>query len=586
MAYRPDRRICGLVLVALALGGAVAAAPRVDGLAAAAEALARGDGIAAEVAARKGLEAGAPPNEVAALIGEAELLQGDLGDARRWLGPADFSPATRERGFHALARLEMQEGDLAAAAEAFDKALQTGGGNARLWVDIGRLRYLAGQHHSVRDASARALALDPEDPRALEFQAQLVRDAQGVRAALPLLERALALAPDDLGLLGEYAATLGEAGRHRDMLRVARRMVEIDPRHPRAYYLQAVLAARAGLDDLARRLLSRTRGAYETVPAGLMLAGILELRAGNAALAVGRFDELARRQPENATARLLLGRALLANGEANEVVARLGPAADRADASRYLLALVGRAHEQLGRRQEAARYLDRAAAARVAPIAVLATDGGTSAAAAAVSEIRGLLAQGRNAEALNRAGALRTQFPGSIDVDVLSGDVFLLAGDPQAALAAYERAAEVRRDFALVERMVAAQREVGRHDAALQTLADYAARNPRSAAASAMLGRMLAENGDRERALPMLAYARDLRPGDPALLADLAELELAGGDAASAAETAREAYRLHRANGAVAATLARVLAASEGGGRAARSLTAKARISSTALARR
>src|SRR5690606_29012695 len=229
MAFRPDLRIHGFLLAALALGGAAAAAPRVDSLAAAAEALARGDGIAAEVAARKGLEAGAPSSEVAALIGEAELLQGDLGDARRWLGPADFSPATRERGFHALARLEMQEGDLAAAAEAFDKALQTGGGNARLWVDIGRLRYLAGQHHSVRDASARALTLDPEDPRALEFQAQLVRDAQGVRAALPLLERAIELAPDDLGLLGEYAATLGEAGRHRDMLRVARRMVEIDP---------------------------------------------------------------------------------------------------------------------------------------------------------------------------------------------------------------------------------------------------------------------------------------------------------------------------------------------------------------------
>ncbi len=586
MAYRPDRRICGLGLVALAFGGAVAAAPSSDSLATAAEALARGDGIAAEVAAREALEAGAKPTEVAALIGEAELIQGDLVDARRWLAVADFSASTRERGFHALARLEMQEGNLAAAGEAFDRALRAGDGNARLWVDIGRLRYLAGQHHSVLDASTRALSLDPDDPRALEFRAQLVRDAQGASAALPLLEHALEAVPDDLGLLGEYAATLGEVGRHRDMLRIARRMVEIDPRHPRPYYLQAVLAARAGLDDLARRLMARTQGEYDTAPAGLMLTGILELRAGNAALAVGRFDELGRRQPDNAMARLLLGRALLANGEANEVVARLGPAADRADASEYLLALVGRAHEQLGRRQEAARYLDRAAAARVAPIAVLATDGGTSAAAAAVSEIRGLLAQGRNAEALNRAGALRTQFPGSIDVDVLSGDVFLLAGDPQAAIAAYERAAEVRRDFALVERMVAAQRALRREDAALQTLAGYAARNPRSAAASAMLGRMLAENGDRERALPMLAYARDLRPGDAALLADLAELELAGGDAASAAETAREAYRLHRANGAVAATLARVLAASEGGGRAARSLTAKARTSSTALARR
>jgi predicted Zn-dependent protease len=291
------------------------------------------------------------------------------------------------------------------------------------------------------------------------------------------------------------------------MLRIARRMVEIDPRHSRAYFLQAVLAARAGRNDLARRLLARTSGAYDDHPAGLLLGGVLELRTGNAALAVERFDDLARRQPENALAPLLLGRALLAHGEANEVVARLGAAADRPDASPYLLALVGRAHEQLGRRQDAARYLDRAAVAAPAGVGALA---GSEQALADVAAIRAALAQGQTAEAVALARDLRARFPDSIDVEILGGDVAMLAGDPADALAAYRRAAAVRRDFALVERMAAAHEKLGREDAAVREVSGYLAGNPRSEAAARLLGTMLERRGDARKAGMLLAYAREL----------------------------------------------------------------------------
>src|SRR6187549_1343204 len=290
--------------------------------------------------------------------GEAQLLQDDTSAARRWLGEGRFDAASAQRGFHALALLEVVDGNIAAAGHAFDMAFAQGPENARLWVDIGRFRYGNGQHYLAVAAADRALAVDPADARALEFRGQLLRDAQGVRAAQAWFSKAVDRAPGDLGLLGEYAATLGEAGEYREMLRVARRMVELDPRQPRAYFLQAVLAARAGKDDLARRLLWRTDGAYDEEPAGQLLAGILELRTGNPALAVDQFDALVRKQPDNVRATLLLGRALLAAGDANEVVARFGPAAARADASPYLLTLVGRAYEQLDRRAEAAAYLD------------------------------------------------------------------------------------------------------------------------------------------------------------------------------------------------------------------------------------
>ena len=497
------------------------------------------------------------------MICRADLRFGIFAIALALGAAASAAPAG---GFHARARLAMAEGDLAAATRAFDRALASGEGTAPVWVDIGRLRYRSGQHHLALEAAAKAIELDPNEPRALEFKAQLTRDAAGVVAALPWFERAVERDPDNVDLLGEYAATLGEAGRNRDMLRVARRMVELDPRHPRAYYLQAVLAARAGLDDLARRLLARTKGAYDDVPAAMMLTGILELRTGNAALAVDRFDALTQRQPENPAVALLLGRALLAHGEANEVVARFASAAGRAHAPPYLLTLVGRAYEQLGQRGDAARYLDRAARDWPTAIGVLPlADTGSEA-----TQLRRLLVQRRSGEARTVAARLAGRYPGSVDFEVLGGDVALLTGNPARALANYRRAATVRRDFALVERMVAAQRLLGREDAAMALVAEYLTQHPRSGAASALLGRMRAERGDWPRASALLGHADALRPGDVRLLGDLAATELALGDVAAARATAGRAHRLQRANGRVAILLAQIARAGGGDGAARR----------------
>jgi tetratricopeptide (TPR) repeat protein len=585
MVFRPDLRLLLVAAATLALGPPLAAAPGTDYLADASAALVRGDAIAADVAVDRALDAGFPREQVAAYAGETELLLGNITAAREWLAPGRFASESAQRGFHALARLEWQEGNLAAAARAFDLALARPPASARLWVDIGRFRYAGGQHWLAVEAAERAVAIDPKDPRALEFRGQLLRDAQGVRAAAEWFERALEQAPDDLGLLGEYAASLAESGRNREMLKVARRMVTIDPRHPRAYFLQAVLAARAGEDNLARRLLWRTEGAYDAVPAGQLLKGILELRTGNASLAVRQFDALARSQPDNPRATLLLGRALLAAGEAGEVVERFEGLAARSDASPYLLTLVGRALEQLGRREDAAAYLDRAAARGPVSLAVLPVGPAgdlalwrmrseSESAGSAVPRLRRLMAGGRADEALAFSTRLGSRYPGSTDVARLRGDVALLAGDPAKALEFYSQAASVRIDYALIERSVVALRQLGNSTAAAQLLAAELVRNPRDGRAAILLGRLQAEAGNREAAAALLDYAVRLGASDPLLLADLATAELAE-KADSAREAALRAHGLQRGNGRVAAVRARTLEASEP--QAAEILLAKSR---------
>lgn len=566
MTCRPDTRWLPWVALALVAVTPLALSPLAaqEGASVAAsmkraeEAVARGDGIAAEMAARAAMEAGASRADVAAVMGEAELLQGDVADARDWLEPREFSPATAARGLHALGRLNMERGDMAAAALAFDAAIATGKAPPALWVDIAALRYRSGEQALALDAVTRALELAPKNAQALQMRAQLARDSGGPVAALPWFERAVGLAPDDVALMGEYAATLAEAGRHADMLTVARKMVEADPRHPQAYFLQAVLALRAGQHDIARRLMWRTDGEYDDLPVGLLLNGVIELETGNAALAVEHLDKLARMQPDNRRAQLLLGRALLANGEANELVARLAPLAAQKNADPYLLTLMGRAHEQMGDRAAAAPWLDRAAGPIPATVGAMAVDAGgelaiwrwrddQTRAEVAVPLLRQMIGRGDNGAARAQAAALLARFPNSSDVGRLAGDVQLLTGAPAEAVPLYERSGLIRTDFALVWRLAGAERAAGRGDRAWKRLADFVAQNPRSAPALRLLATYPEEQGRWAEAAPLLLRASRLTgDSDPRLLARLARAQAGAGDKAGARASQQAAHRLQR----------------------------------------
>ena len=588
MICRPDKVLLAALLAALAQPAAAGSAD--DPLADATAAIERGDGISAEVAARRALAEGRPHVAVDAYLGEAAMLEKDLDDARQWLGPGQFDAASAQRGFDALGRLELQQGDFAAAAKAFDRALAAGSPNARLWVDIGRMRYAGGEQHLAADAVNRALSIDPGEPRALRFQAELVRDSQGLVASLPLFERAMQRAPKDLDLLGDYGAALAEAGRYTDMLAIARTMVKIDRTDPRAYFLEAVLAARAGEDDLAQRLLWLTHGEYDDKPAGLLLEGVLDFRDGSIELAVNKFDELARRQPDNEAVARVLGRALLADGDASDVVARFAPLAARPEASPYMLTLVARAYERIDRRDLAAPLLDRAASASdtgVKPLPVSdddslaiyrAGDDDPTSAAVAMPMLRQMLGEGRTADAAAYADKLQARYPNSSDVAVLVGDAALLAGDPAAALRAYRSAEQVRWTAPLAKRIAAAEVRLGQEGAAEVELKGYFLQHPQAREITALLGRAAAAEGYWSDSAMLLKHATQLPGGadDPQAFTALADAQLHLGDAAGALASARQAYALQRSSPRATAMLAAALQANGAPGGAA-ILRAKAR---------
>ncbi|MGV3512016.1 MAG: tetratricopeptide repeat protein [Novosphingobium sp.] len=500
-------RIAAAALTALVLGGPVRGDVPADLLARARVAIAKRDGIAAEAPLRAALRQGAKADDVRAELGEALLLQGDRREARQVLYGGDFRPESAALGWQLRGRIELIEGRLAAAGAAFDQSWRIAPDNASLWVDIGRLRFSGGEQAQAIEAAERAVKLDPKNPRALELRGLLVREQFGLQAALPWFEAGLRSAPDDAGLLGEYAATLGDMGQYRAMLVVCRKLAKVDPGNVRALYLQAVLAARAGQTDLARKILLQTGTALRDMPAAMLLNGILEYRAGNANLAVGHFDRLLRVQPDNLQARMLMVRALELQGlhqQASEIAlvwARQGFAPP------YLLALAGDARAGLGERAESAVFRQRALAGgqrpaiaiganQPLPVLALAYGDAPNFAANAVPYIRGLIESGDADQAVAVADRLRLANPGAAEAWLLAGDARLMAGDRIGALDQYGRAASIRFNLPTLQRIDHAMRLVGQPAEANAMVARYLRQNPGNPQALKLLSAGRAAIGD------------------------------------------------------------------------------------------
>ncbi|MFN3455980.1 MAG: tetratricopeptide repeat protein [Novosphingobium sp.] len=504
-------RLAAAALAALALSGPVRGDVPADLLAKAQTALAKRDGIAAEAPLRAAMRQGASIDDVRVELGEALLLQGDRREARKVLYGGDFRAGSSAHGWQLRGRIELIEGRLAAAGQAFDQSFRLAPDNASLWVDIARLRFSGGEQAQAIEAAERAVKLDPKDPRALELRGLLVREQFGMQAALPWFEAGLRVAPDDVGLLGEYAATLGDMGQYRAMLVVCRKLAKLDPGNVRALYLQAVLAARAGQTNLARKILLQTGTALRDMPAAILLNGILEYRAGNANLAVGHFDRLLRMQPDNLQARMLMVRALERQGLHQQASEMAAGWVRQGFAPPYLLTLAADIEAGLGRKASAEAFRQRAqavgqrpglpiAAGQALPVLALAYGDAPNFAANAVPYIRGLIEGGNAGQAVAVADRLRLANPGAAEAWLLAGDARLMAGERVAALDQYGRAALIRFNLPTLQRIDHVLRLLGKPAEANAMVARYLRQNPGSPQALKLLSAGRAAIGDSDGA--------------------------------------------------------------------------------------
>jgi tetratricopeptide (TPR) repeat protein len=450
------------------------------------------------------------------------------------------------------------------------------------------MRLADGNQKGAIEAADKAIALDAANVRALEMRGRLARSQTGFRSALPYFERALKVNPSDIPVLAEYAATLGDVGRATDMLKPIRKLISINRNFGRAYYMQAVIAARAGEFGLAKRILERAGDFTNALPAAIMLFGICEYQLGNYNYAANTFQKLVDMQPLNMQARRLLARAMFRSGDSFGTLDMLRPLAERADADSYSLHLVARANEATGQRGKVAPLLTRAHTPAIRdtlvlpePLSFLTTQDearrNPNDARRVIPYIRNLVKTGDLGLAQSLANQLQARNPNVADAHILAADVAMLRGQRGVALAAYAKARVISFSEPLLLKIVDANRRNGNEAAARTAIAAFFAENPNNASALRLSAYVDLDMGKWQDAVPKLEQllAR-LGHGDVVLDANLARAYSAIGDNEKAIALADVAYRIDPANPMVTYTYGGVLFKSSKRSKAALELLKKA----------
>lgn len=512
------------------------------------------DGIGAQAELDRAVDLGHPVAAIRHLYGHALQLQGNWRDAREQLLAGDIPFENQAYAARILGRAAMFSGDDELASRAFDRAIQLEPDNADLWVDVSRFRLRSGNQAGAIEAVDEAVRLDPGNISALRTRGEMLRFQFGLKAALPWFERALQIDPNDIPVLTEYAATLGDMGRMKEMLIVARRILSLDGKNSRAFFMQAVLAARAGKYDLARTLMQKTEGRLDDVPAVILVQGVIEHAEGNYNTAIERFRRLNSMQPHNRKAQNLLARSLYLAGDARDAANVLRPQVGRDGAEPYALWQAGRALEAAGERAAATQWLNRAASHRVGRDVALKTETPLALLRAEVSRnpgnarviipyIRALSDSGDLSGAYAQARKLQSANPGVSDAHLLVADVAIARSDYRSAMDALEKAKRIRFSEPVMLRMVEALRAQGELQRSGEILAEYLHHNPASIAALRWMAyaHLETENWDVARRILENLRAR-IGPNDALIMAGLAQAYTGLGRTEEAIRAGRIAY--------------------------------------------
>lgn len=514
-----------------------------------------GNGMGAEAAVKAALAQGGRAEYLRPLLARAYALQGDGARALQTLDAGPIAPEMMGEAAWVAGNAHLDRGDMGAARDAYDRAVRELPRNSLLWVDVARFRDASADTLGARDAIDYAIELDRRNSAALAFKANLVRTQQGLSKSLRWYDRALAADRDNADALIEQAASLGDLGRYRDMLAALRHAATIVPRDPRLYYLQAVLAARAGRYALARSLLQRTRGKLDDQPGFMLISAIVELQLGGQAVAANWTERLLAEQPNNLTARRILAASQWADGDADGAADVLRPIVERRDADGWSLLLAARVAAELGRSAESVVYMARAAAlapGEAAPFAVgdpygllaVEADARPLDPSRVIPAVAADMAAGRHGSAIARAARLRDANRGVADAQILLGDAALGGGRTDLAIQAFRAARDLDAGERTTLRLAHALFRAGDTAGSGATILALRDSQPSSIAADRLMGHLAVDIEHWDQAIAHFERVRRrIGNRDVVVLRELARAWAAKGGADRATALIALAYR-------------------------------------------
>jgi putative PEP-CTERM system TPR-repeat lipoprotein len=523
-----------------------------------------GELLAAEKEVRRAMELGYQPDESLALLVKILMARHEYRQVLSVTEARKGEPAVQAmRGAALLAQRK-----LADAKAEYEAVLQADPDNADALSGLARHAALS---HDVAEAvrlNDLALAKDAHNTSALGFRAELLRFQNQPEEARKVYQELLAQDPGNRDVLLQQVAMDLSIGKLDAAEAGLKKALASGPRTVAITYTQALLYMLRKDGKSAREaVLEALRVAPRHMPS-LLLAGTLQLEAGNVAQAEQYLRTFVEANPQHRLARQLLAASQLRARQPEQALAVLGPllAPDRVDANTLAMAgeamgmqrefgkmagyleqavalspkdarlrtALGEARLQMGERATAISELERATA--LAPESLHA----------AFSLARARFSLGEYDKALAALQPLDAAHGKNPILHNMRGLVHLARHDDANARASYEKAIALDpKSFDPVfnlSRLDMRKREL---DAAQRRLEAYLKQVPQEGLAMQALAQLAEDQGQWETARSWLQKAAAARPDDLMLALRLARFDLAHGKPQDAVTALRKLHTNH-----------------------------------------
>lgn len=393
--------------------------------------LGNGDPIGAEVELDAALKLGVNRAEVIVPLGQALLGQGKYGALLERITPGGLPAAAQVEVMVLRATAEAESGRPNSALQTLDEARALDPRSVSVRLTQAAVFIRKGDLALAGKATEEAVSLAPEDAQAWNMRGSLLHLRNDLPGALQAYARASALKPKYIDPRVARAGLLIDVGRLDEAEREVADILAIEPREPRANYLNAVVSASRGNRAGVKASLEKVIQLLDPVDPGvlarnrqmLLLAGLAHYELGNLEKAQEKLTSYLRRFPGEPGPTKLLASLYLDRGDNASAMTLLEPLLRTAPNDPRALSLLATAHMKSGNFRRASELLDQAVNVS-GGAADIRTDFGLS-----------LIGSGKAASGIDQLKQVFDSDPKQIRAGIALTTLYLRKGEPQSALA-------------------------------------------------------------------------------------------------------------------------------------------------------